>query len=69
MNTTHISVLLFIENIYKDGYSNVKYKYIRNERPDIMNAIGIIEHNWTQYLYKKHELEFSMDFDNMCLHK
>ena len=32
-----------------------------------MKAVQIIEYHWTQYLYKKHSLEFSMDFENMRL--
>ena len=67
MNNTYPEILKFIENIYKDGFCVTKYKYIRNERPDIMKAIRIIEYNWIQYLYKKHSLEFSMDFENMRL--
>ena len=44
-----------------------KYQYIRNERSDIMKAIKIIEHHWIQYTFRKHALEFSMDFENMRL--
>ena len=61
------SVLKFIENIYKDGYSFTKYRYIREERLDIMKAVRIIEHHLIKYLYKKHLLEFSMDFEDMRL--
>ena len=72
MNNTYTSdkfnsILKFIEMIYKDGYSITKYRYIQNEKHDIMNAVSIIEHHWIQYLYKKHSLEFSMDFENMRL--
>jgi len=73
MNNTYTphtfnSILKFIEMVYKDGYTNVKYKYIRNERHDIMNAICIIEYRWIKYLYKNHSLDFSMDFENMRLY-
>ena len=65
--TTLISLLKFIENIYKQGYTVSKYQYIRYKRPDIMNAIKIIDNWWSNYLLKKKELKFSMEFDNLRL--
>lgn len=72
MNHTYTSIqfnslLKIIELIYKDGYTVTKNRYIRNERSDIMDAVRIIEHQWIKYLYKKHSLEFSMEFEDMRL--
>ena len=61
------SLLSFIERIYKEGYSVSKYKYIREKRPDIMEAITIIEMNILKYQNKKHELYMSMDLKNIHL--
>ena len=61
------SVLKEIENIYKDGYTVSKYRYIREERNDIIEAVRIIEYQWIKYLRKKNFLEISMDFEEMRL--
>ena len=61
------SILKFIERIYKEGYTVSKYRYIKNERSDIIKAIGVIERQWIKYLYKKNSLDFSMDFESMRL--
>ena len=61
------SVLKEIENIYKDGYTVSKYRYIREERSDIMKAVRLIEYEWIKYLYRKHSLQFSMNFESMRL--
>lgn len=60
-------LLIFIENIYKNGYTFTKDKYIKEKRPDMMKAIQIIETRWIDYLNKKNVLEISMDFDEMRL--
>jgi len=60
-------MLKFVENICKHGYSVTKYKYIRKERPDIMNHVKIIEKNWLQYKKRKLVLELSMNIENLKL--
>lgn len=65
--TYNIFLLEFVENVYKRGYSVSKLEYIRKFRPDIMKAIQTIERHWIKYIYKKNELEFSMDFEDLVL--
>lgn len=68
-NTNEIDHLLVehINDIYKYGYSNTKYNYIRNNRSDIINAVQIIEKYWLKYQMKNNYLEMSMDFSDMRL--
>ena len=58
-------LLAFIDKIFIHDYTVTKYEYIQMERPDIMNAIHVIEKYWLRHLKHKHELEFSMDFSHV----
>ena len=61
------SILKLIEKIYKYGFTVSKYRYIREERSDIFEAVKLIECEWIRYLRKKNFLEISMDFEEMRL--
>ena len=55
-------LFLFIEKIYKNGYTISKNQYILERK-----SVQIIEKNYIKYLKRKNMLELSMDFDAFIL--